>query len=121
MERLALALEAARSAADSIPEAVILAMGNAVLAQANKLASDLRLRGIRTDLLSPERGLKALMRRADKLKAHYALILGQNESARGVIQLRDLRESTQQEVAFDQVAERIAANVGSRSFSGESR
>lgn len=111
VERLALALDAARSGADTAPDIVVIAMGNAVLSQANRIAGDLRLRGIRTDLLSPERGLKALMRRADKLRAHYALIIGKNEIARGVVQLRDLRESTQQEVAFDQVAELIVANV----------
>lgn len=111
VERLALALHAERSKAETGPDVVILALGNAVLPHANIVASELRLKGIRTDLLSPERGLKALMRRADKLKAHYALILGENEIGRGVIQVRDLRASTQQEVPRAEAAERIAANM----------
>jgi histidyl-tRNA synthetase len=84
-------------------------LGNAASPQANSIASELRLRGVRTELFSPERGLKALMRRADKLKARYALIIGENEIARDVVQLRDLRKSTQREVARAEVVERITA------------
>jgi histidyl-tRNA synthetase len=110
VERLALALDRAHRAADAVPEVVVLAVGNEVAPQANSVARDLRSRDIRTELLSPERGLKMLMRRADKLKAHYALIIGEQESARGVVQVRDLRQSTQQEVAFAQVADYVLAS-----------
>ncbi len=60
-------------------------------------------------MLSPERGLKALLRRADKVGARYALIVGENELARGVVQVRDLKTSTQREIAKDAVASEIAA------------
>lgn len=109
VERLALALHGAQSKAVTAPRVVILALGNAALPQANSVASDLRLKDIRTDLLSPDRGLKALMRRADKLKADYALIIGENEVTRGVVQVRDLRQSTQQEVPRNEVVKRIKA------------
>jgi histidyl-tRNA synthetase len=111
VERLALALNAGRSKVEASPAVVILAIGSAVVPRANRLASELRNERIRTDLLSPERGLKALMRRADKLKAHYALIIGENEIARGVVQVRDLRQSTQQEVPLDKVAQHMKANL----------
>ncbi len=111
VERLALALNATQSRAERAPDVVILAMDNAVLAQANSVGSDLRLRGIRTDLLSPERGLKALMRRADKLKARYALIIGPDEVAHGTVQVRDLKQSSQQEAPLHEVAEHIAAKL----------
>ena len=111
VERLALALDGSHRAADIVPEVVIVSLGNEVAPQANSLAGSIRLKGIRTDLLSPERGLKMLMRRADKLRAKYALIIGEHESARGVVQVRDLRQSTQQEVAFDQVADYIAGRL----------
>ena len=60
-------------------------------------------------MLSPERGLKALLRRADKLGARYALIMGENELARGVVQIRDLKASTQREIASDAIAAEITA------------
>jgi len=118
LERLALALEAAQSATYPVP-VVVLAMGNDLAAQASSLAGSLRLKGIRTDLLSPERGLKMLMRRADKLKARYALIIGENERARGVVQVRDLQESKQQEVAFDEVVDHVAAKFAANPGSAD--
>jgi histidyl-tRNA synthetase len=60
-------------------------------------------------MFSPERGLKALLRRADKVGARYALIMGENELARGVVQVRDLKASTQREIANHAVAAEIAA------------
>jgi histidyl-tRNA synthetase len=119
VERLALALQTAQYPADSALDVAILPMGNGVLHQANSIAGDLRARGMRTDVLSPERGLKALMRRADKLMAHYAVIIGENEVARGVVQVRDLRQSSQQEVRLHHVAEAIAAGVAGLHSSGE--
>ena len=108
VERLALALHAYQSAPDSSLYVAVLAMGNRTLPQANTIAGQLRARGIRTDTFSPERGLKALMRRADRLKAHFALILGDDEIARGVVQVRNLRRSTQHEVPFTEIADLIA-------------
>ena len=50
-------------------------------------------------MLSPERKLKALLSRASKIGARFAVIIGEDELARGVVQLRDLKQSTQREVA----------------------
>jgi histidyl-tRNA synthetase len=115
IERLALALQKQKSGAGSGPHVAVLTMGHQALVPAMALAAELRSIGLRTDFLSPERGLKALMRRADKLKAHYALIIGENEITRGVVQLRDLRRSTQQEVPRAEVVERIVAEAAARS------
>jgi histidyl-tRNA synthetase len=98
LERLALALQAGKGKASTSPDVAILALGDAAVAQANSVAAELRAQDVRTDFLSPGRGLKALLRRADKLNARYALIIGGNEIARGVVQVRDLRESVQREV-----------------------
>ena len=43
--------------------------------------------------------IKALLRRADKIGARYAVIIGDNELAHGSVMLRDLKTSTQSEVA----------------------
>ena len=45
------------------------------------------------EIFSPERGLKALLRRADRIGARYAVIIGDNELARGVAQVRELAQS----------------------------
>jgi histidyl-tRNA synthetase len=110
IERLALALEATQ-VKERKPEIVVVALGNATMAQANSLAGELRRKGLRIEVTSPERGLKSLMRRADRLGAHYALIIGENELQRGVVQLRDLRKSSQIEIALTEVAEHFKADA----------
>ena len=50
-----------------------------------KLAAEMRAAGLRVELLSPDRGLKALLRRADKIGARYAVIIGDNELSREVV------------------------------------
>jgi len=110
VERIALAIEVERIKLGGTPDAAIIAMGEAALAQAIVIAGELRGAKLRAELLSPERGLKALLRRADRIGAHFALILGDNELARRVIQLRDLKASTQREVALDAIVDAIARN-----------
>ena len=108
VERIALALEADRFRLDGAPDAAIIAMGDRATAVAIDLAKTLRQKGLRVEMLSPERGLKALLRRADKVGARYAIIMGENELARGVVQVRDLKASTQREIANDAVAAEIS-------------
>ncbi|MGH7838193.1 MAG: histidine--tRNA ligase, partial [Candidatus Binataceae bacterium] len=108
VERLALALEAAGDAEKAAPDAALIALGDGAVVAATKLAGELWRRGLRVELLAPDRGLKALMRRANKLGAHFAIILGENELARGVVQLRDLRASSQRELPLAAVADEVA-------------
>jgi histidyl-tRNA synthetase len=111
VERIALALPSDLSDTPFAPDAAIIALGEtAGLESASALARDLRGAGLRVEMLSPERGLKALLRRADKLGARYAVIIGENEIARGIVQVRDLKHSAQHEVAPAEVAAMIKDN-----------
>jgi histidyl-tRNA synthetase len=107
VERIGLALASGRLRDQTAPNAAIIAMGEAAVIGANNIARQMRGAGLRVELLSPERGLKALLRRADKIGAHYALIVGENEMARRVVQLRNLKKSTQLEVAQTDVVAAI--------------
>jgi histidyl-tRNA synthetase len=109
VERLALALEAAGAAPAAAPDAALIALGDDAVVTGMKLARELWRERIRVELLAPERGLKALMRRANKLGARFAIILGANELSRAVVQLRDLRASTQREVALADLANELRA------------
>jgi histidyl-tRNA synthetase len=97
IDRIAIALEAARFEVRA--DAAIIALGDAAIRRGMTLASEMRAAGLRVELLSPGRGLKALIRRADRIGARYAVILGDNELARAAATLRDLKASTQTEVA----------------------
>lgn len=97
VDRLALALEAAKF--EQRPDAALAALGEAAMRAAMRLAGEMRAAGLRVEVLSPGRGLKALLRRADKIGARYAVIIGDNELQRATAVLRDLKASAQSEVA----------------------
>ena len=60
----------------------------------------LRGAGISTDADFMERGLKAQMKQADRLRARLALIIGKDELERGEVTFRDLDESSQWPVSL---------------------
>ncbi len=108
LDRMALLLADAGHAPAVLPDAAIIALGPDATRRAVTLAQALRAANLRVELLSPERKLKALLNRADKIGARFAVIIGDNELARGVAQLRDLRKSEQREIALDDAAAAIA-------------
>ncbi len=56
---------------------------------------------------------KTQFKRADKSGARYAIIVGDDEAARGVVAVKDLRgEQAQEECAIDRVAQRLGALLG---------
>jgi histidyl-tRNA synthetase len=56
---------------------------------------------------------KAQFRRADKSGADYAIVLGEDEAARGIVALKALRrEAAQEECAFDALGERLGVLLG---------
>jgi histidyl-tRNA synthetase len=112
VDRLALALDGGKF--ELRPNAALVTLDAAATRAALHLAGEMRALGLRVELLSSQRSLKAQLRRADKLKADYALIIGADEISRGVVQMRDLRQSTQHEVSFSEVAGRVAAIVGDK-------
>jgi histidyl-tRNA synthetase len=109
IDRLALALDANRFAARA--DVALAALGEPAMRNGMKLAAEVRAAGLRVELLSPGRGLKALLRRADRIGARYAVIIGDNELERATATLRDLQTSTQSEVAQSDL---IAALSGDR-------
>jgi histidyl-tRNA synthetase len=71
------------------------------------IAQRLRLAGIRTEIEHREIGLKSQLKRADALRARLALIVGDDELARGKLVLRDLTRRQQSEVAVDEIEARV--------------
>ncbi len=108
IDRMALALEAAKQLRPTMPDAVMIMLGDKALAHGAALARTLHRERLRIETLSPERKLKALLARADKLGARFAVIIGEDELARGVVQLRDLTLGKQREVAESELAAALA-------------
>ena len=99
VERIALALDAARFARGA-PTLALIALGEPAMRRAMALASRDARAGLRVELLSPgarPQGAAAARRPARRaLRGDYRR---QRIRARGVVQLRDLKASTQSEVA----------------------
>lgn len=70
------------------------------------LADRLRAAGLSVDM-GFSGNMKKRMARANKANARFAVILGEDELARGAVTLRDLDAGTQEEIPLDQVEGRL--------------
>src|SRR5690606_22126916 len=108
IERLAMLLEGAPRAPRPI---ALIPLGAAAERQALVLAHRLRRSGFVIDL-GYSGNMKRRKARANRADACAALILGDDELARGVLALRDMDAGTQADVPFDDLeavlAERLA-------------
>ena len=87
------------------PEVITVPLGDAGAVAAAKLARALRAAGITVRAGTPGRSLRAQLRSADALGARFAVIVGDDEAARGVAQLKPLRDDGEQRaVPLDEVA-----------------
>jgi histidyl-tRNA synthetase len=99
------------------PALFVAAIGEAAGRRALQLVTALQRRGIAAELDLVGKSLKAQMRRAGKLRARHVVILGEEELAREVAQLRDMDAGNQEEVALSGLEAflvgRLAANGNS--------
>ena len=75
------------------------------------MANQLHLERIRAELDYEGKSLKSQMRRADKLKARYVLILGEDELKRGKAMLRNMETKSQEEISIDKLLETLKERV----------
>ncbi|MFC1492245.1 His/Gly/Thr/Pro-type tRNA ligase C-terminal domain-containing protein [Nitrospinota bacterium] len=78
-------------------------LGEKADSESLRLASDLRGAGIRTDRAFGGGSMKSQMRRADRSGARFVLVLGDDELAKGVVAVRDMAESRQEDVSRDAI------------------
>ena len=84
----------------------IVPMGEAAETKAMQLAQDLREQGISADI-GYGGNMGKRMKRADKIGAKVALIIGDNELAKGVVVLKDLSKGEQKEIPWGQIHESL--------------
>ncbi len=103
IDRLAMLL--AEPGAAPVPVAVI-PVGEAAEAAAVGVLQSLRAAGVRAEM-AYRGNLKRRMERANRIGARAAVILGEDEAARGVAQLKHLDTGAQEEVALADLAARL--------------
>jgi len=83
------------------PDLFIAAMGEKAHAEAFRLMTALQRKGVAVELDYEGKSLKSQMRRADKFKSRFTLIIGEDELASRTAQLKHMDAGTQGEVALD--------------------
>jgi histidyl-tRNA synthetase len=71
------------------------------------IAHRLRTGGVRVEVEHRPASLKAMMKRADKLRARAAIIVGGNEIASGKLTVKDLAQGTQTEVPLAELDAKV--------------
>jgi histidyl-tRNA synthetase len=95
----------------SYPHLFIAALGEEPFKEAYRMINQLHLDGIRAELDYEGKSLKSQMRRADKLKARYVLILGEDELKRGKAVLRNMETKSQEEISIDKLSEILKSKI----------
>ncbi len=75
------------------------------------MINQLHLEGIWAELDYEGKSLKSQMRRADKLKARYALILGEEELKKGKAVLRNMGDKSQEEISIEGIVKLLKEKI----------
>ena len=82
----------------------IIPMGIAAKSAALKYAAELRASGFKVELAFGDRALKTAMKIADKSGARYSLVIGDEEMASGVVEVKEMSSGTANSVRLDSLA-----------------
>jgi histidyl-tRNA synthetase len=115
VERLLLLLPAGAGAAAGEgprPAVFLAALGAAARERIQVWLTELRRRGVAAEWDYEGRSLKSQMRRADRLGARRVVIVGENELAAGMVQLRDMGTKEQRDVPIAGLIDELHALCG---------
>jgi len=107
VERLVELMDDAADQETMTPELFVAALGERAERKVFHWVNDLRVSGIRVEMEYATKGLKAQMKRADRLGAKKVLIVGDDELASGKGILRNLSTKEQKEIGLDDLVENI--------------
>ena len=87
-----------------VSDLFIIPMGVAAKSAALKYAAELRAGGFKVELAFGDRALKTAMKIADKSGARYSLVIGDEEMASGVVEVKEMSSGTANSVRLDSLA-----------------
>ena len=88
-------------------DALVIPMGEEAVGFAMESATALRAAGVRTQVYTEKKKVKAKFAYADKLGIPFAVIVGDDEAAQGVVSLKDLTTGEQTKLPAAEAAEII--------------
>jgi histidyl-tRNA synthetase len=110
LERLVLAMPEA-AAGTRPPPVFVAAIGDEARDAALLLVAELRRAGLPVQMEYDARGLKAQMKRADRIGASRAIIVGGDELARGEVTVKDMTTGDQTAVNRNEVVRLLASGL----------
>ena len=107
VERLVTLLDKGREKEVMTPQLFVAALGEKAEKRAFNWVNDLRKSGVWAEMEYTSKGLKAQMKKADRLGAKKVLIVGEDELASGKAILRDMETKGQQEIGLENVVKKL--------------
>jgi histidyl-tRNA synthetase len=103
MERLVTLLKEKQGVTVPMPKAFIATLGKEAELEGFRITESLRTQGIWAEQSYGSSSLKSQLRRADRLGAEFAIIIGENELKAGKVQWKNLKKKEQGEVAAAEI------------------
>lgn len=91
----------------SAPKVYVAWLGEEAQEIGMQLTDDLRVAGVKVAVDYASKGMKAHMKKADKLGAEYAIIIGENEIQNQKYILKDFKNREQFELSLEELKERL--------------
>jgi histidyl-tRNA synthetase len=113
IERLLMVMDEADAAPDS--DVFVVTASPALRDDALLALRDLRSAGLSADADLRGNSLKSQMRRADKSGARVAVIVGEDERARGAVLVRNLEDKSQTEISLGSLGDHVRRLLGDES------
>lgn len=106
LERLLMVLDEGRTS-QAATVVFVAAVGTGGLERAQRLARELRSRGVPAETAYTEASLRSQLRRADRVRARFVVIAGDEEASRGAVTFRNMEDGTQRELPAASVVDHI--------------
>ncbi len=110
LDRIILAIQGAggRTPSGAAPVVFVVAIGDEQRSGAQELVISLRRSLIPADMDYEKKSVKAQFRAADKAGASFVAVLGPDEEAKGTVKLKDLSNGSEEEIAQENLTERVS-------------
>ncbi|MEE9591779.1 MAG: histidine--tRNA ligase [Thermodesulfobacteriota bacterium] len=106
MERLVLIMKDKESVREPLFFVAIFG-GSEVEMKGAEIIKELRDLGFAVEREYAEKGIKAQMKKADKIGASFVLLLGEDEHDRGVVAIKDMKTGSQKDVKLGEIVEEL--------------
>ena len=94
--------------APPVCDVFVVTMGEDARIEGMKLVDELRSSGIRADIDHAARSMKAQFKFANKIGAKKVIVIAGDELEKGVVKLRDMENSTEEEIDRSEIVSKLA-------------